>query len=437
MKILRKLLGGKSRWKKGVANKKTDEDKTADRFYSHDGREPVSLEKEYRRSFRGGRKDAKTSKSRQTSKNKRGPEADLVAILFVFKWICIGAVAMAAIWFAKWYLSNAQKDTTRKLRIARKRITELETQQAASSKVTTFNKFDLNNLSQRIASWEGSQKEMGRVEDLMQWQQRDEAIKHIKNVINLEPRHFEALKTMAQYYIKEEGHDKLALNLIVRALSSQPDDLELKLAMARVLFALDRSKDLLRVSEWILGTNPYNLETLRFAGQACLSLDNQGSALQFYERIIDQRPNDVSALEAVAGVLKEQGEYSQASEYYGKLIQLIPDNLGYYSARAFCQAQQEKALAVVSTLEMARARLGKAPVQAILRDSVFDSLRDNSDMFRGFLESLGKDEVSAEKLAQLRAQAEEKSKQQDEEDRGSSKRLDVFDKDILKRGLER
>ncbi|XP_036036964.1 LOW QUALITY PROTEIN: protein O-mannosyl-transferase TMTC1 [Onychomys torridus] len=175
----------------------------------------------------------------------------------------------------------------------------------------------------------------------------------------------------ALYY--NTGRHKEALEVYQEAVSLQPSQRDLRLALAQVLAVMGQTKEAEKMTSHIVSEEPRCLECYRLLSAIYSKQEHHGKALEAIDRALQLKPKDPKVISELfftkGNQLREQNLLDKAFESYEAAVTLDPDqaqawmNMGgirhiqgsYVSARAY----YERALKLVPDSKLLKENLAK------------------------------------------------------------------------------
>ena len=110
------------------------------------------------------------------------------------------------------------------------------------------------------------------------------------------------------------GNDPKAAEYYKKAVAVAPNDIELRMAYAKMLDKLGQEDDAVKEYNYVLTRTTDNKEIL-------YSLE------RIYKRKLEESPNDASVTANLGAIMQKQGNYDEALRYYSKAEYLDPSNV--------------------------------------------------------------------------------------------------------------
>ena len=152
----------------------------------------------------------------------------------------------------------------------------------------------------------------------------DEAVDHVKSVIDENPLHYQALTA---YYelLKNRGDAEPAFQLITKAVNDGADD-KLKLMLSLIYSDRGDNGKAKEVLSSIGKESPSYIDAIVKLGNLEMLSGNVPAALEYYQAWSIENPHDVRAYQAQVGALVKQGQLKPALEAISKGLQVLPSN---------------------------------------------------------------------------------------------------------------
>ncbi len=247
-----------------------------------------------------------------------------------------------------------------------------------------------------------------------------EAIASFRSVLKDQPYSTEVLQLLSMAHL-ENGEDELARDTLSNAIDNNPDKLELRLAMVRLLVrendidrALGELDEVLKRDQYHEQALAMKYELLARKGDAAgveevarlmqtgapekeggyirearlhLAKQDYPAAMEVLEKVLGKNPDSIMALIAKYDVLSAQNKSSEALAVADRLIQLEPENGEGYSLKAQLLEQQGDSASAIKFYDKA---LEKAPTSknVLIAITRLDVATGNEDGARARLEQL-------------------------------------------------
>ncbi|NCC51660.1 MAG: tetratricopeptide repeat protein [Spartobacteria bacterium] len=207
------------------------------------------------------------------------------------------------------------------------------------------------------------------------------------------PDDLEVKITLARAYIAQKNYPEAVL-LLYDTLKATPGNQEARIMLADILLEQNQYQEALAITTWVLDTNPYSIPANSIAADAYLAMDKPSWSIPFLRRIIAQDRENFSALNRIAKAYADMGEYQKAVLEFTRMMDMnVADSVTYCNL-AICYAQQMKADKAVIILDQAANMYGYSFVRSWLEQKEFDPIRDTPP-FKTF--------AARQKLAQKKA----------------------------------
>ena len=184
----------------------------------------------------------------------------------------------------------------------------------------------------------------------------ERAMVQFRNVFNIEGTHYEARKTLAETLLAR-GELSPAYSQYLRLAEQYPDDVEIRVALARLAFDMGSRDEFERHAEQAATLAPDSdeakvLTLVRNYNQSrgSGSEDQRAALVAEAQRLAASRPDDRLLLGVLVDGAVVAGETDQALDRTNRLIELAPDNLVYYQQRLALLARKEDGPAIEAHL---------------------------------------------------------------------------------------
>ena len=145
-----------------------------------------------------------------------------------------------------------------------------------------------------------------------------------KEILQLQPQHFDALQLLAAIAVQRKN-SAVAVELFDCALKIKPDYTDALNNRGNVLRDLKRYEEALESYDYILKTKPDYAEALYNRGNALLDLKRYEQALESYNHALKIKPDYADALNNRGNALRSLKRYDQALESYDRALKIRPD----------------------------------------------------------------------------------------------------------------
>ncbi len=330
-------------------------------------------------------------------------QRQLNPLLFMFKWAVLGFVFLVIAFFARGFLNEYNKNSAEKIT---KLENEVKTLRQVGIERPIFDDTEFSKVPDLINNWTKSLSEFEEAKDLMTWDRRDAAIKHLNESLTLLKNNLASQKLMAEIAMKNREYPR-AINLLIHILNTNPDDQTSIKMLAEAFDALDKPVETLKLAEWGLENDPRDFALLNIASSAAFELENWPDAAKYYSKILLADPDNLVALNGAAALYFENKEYKKALPYLLRVMDMNQKDPMAYMNVAVCYANLDFVEDVVATLERASVVFGDRRMVGWTDSEDFDSIRNNS-LFAAFAERISPElRREAEQRALLKAPEKE------------------------------
>ncbi len=153
-----------------------------------------------------------------------------------------------------------------------------------------------------------------------------------KEVLQIQPQHFDALQLLASIWT-QRGSSIAAIELFDRALAINPNHPSALSNRGVALQDLGRHEEALQSFERALAIKPDYAEALANRGNALRYLARNEEALQSYDRALAIKPDHVVALSNRGNALRDLNRPDEALQSYGRALAIMPDHAETLSNR--------------------------------------------------------------------------------------------------------
>jgi Tfp pilus assembly protein PilF len=161
----------------------------------------------------------------------------------------------------------------------------------------------------------------------------------LQKVLTFHPQQREALHQLALSYAEENKFES-AEYYYKRALSLDPENIQLHKEFAHLLQKQERCNEALHHYRFILEKHPHDMYVNFDAAFVCTMIGLVDEAVTYYGAILKQYPNNTQALHNTGYSLKMAGRIDEALTYYHRVLALKPDSFqAHYAATLSYLAQ--------------------------------------------------------------------------------------------------
>jgi len=125
---------------------------------------------------------------------------------------------------------------------------------------------------------------------------------------------------------KEEGKYKRAGELLQQAARANPDDVDVRIELARWLIAEKRPAEAIRQLQIIVTRNPDDIGARIELARAQFDHGNQREADRSARAVLELDPEHIGALMLRAAIARQQADRELARELYHRVLQVDPEN---------------------------------------------------------------------------------------------------------------
>ncbi|MDI1339083.1 tetratricopeptide repeat protein [Polaromonas sp.] len=172
--------------------------------------------------------------------------------------------------------------------------------------------------------------------DLHQQGQLDQAEVLYKEILQVQPRHFDALQLLGTVAV-QRNHSAEAIVLFELALKIHPEDASVLSNRGSALLSLKRAQEALDSCERALRVRPDYAEALSNRGNALRALGRPVQALESYDHALRIKPDHAEALSNRGAALRALNRHVEALDSYDRALRLKP---------AFAQALNNRGAAL-------------------------------------------------------------------------------------------
>lgn len=229
-------------------------------------------------------------------------------------------------------------------------------------------------IADRIRIWKGGVR---AIEDAAR-QQRDgkfeEARALLEKALAVSPDDIGLRLALARLLVRMKEYEPARVQLL-EIIAADPTALEPRLALAETLSGLAWHEQARQVAAWVLESDPYSGEALRVAAQASLSLDNPDDAINHLRRLVNMNRENKWARSNLGLAYLKTGRTREARKVYEEMIKDDPADSAAHFNLAMCDARALDAPRAVETLARAASSFGDPFVFSWLTSTEFDGIR--------------------------------------------------------------
>jgi tetratricopeptide (TPR) repeat protein len=147
--------------------------------------------------------------------------------------------------------------------------------------------------------------------------------KKLEKMLQDQPDYALAQNDLGVLYIRE-GHQKLALDRLSRAVNLEPENTNFRKNLADLLlFKFGELEEALQHYVAVLAYDPKDVEALSATGHICARLERHDEATEFYEKVLEIEPNNSDAIHWLGNMREKEstkGLEGNLNERYQTLI---------------------------------------------------------------------------------------------------------------------
>lgn len=234
-----------------------------------------------------------------------------------------------------------------------------------------------DEIKQRILNWTGARRALSDAADLQRSGNLDEAVVRLRDALGRNPDDLELRSALAEILVQQRKLAE-AEQALLQVLAADPDRMPARHMLALVYDDLHLHQHALTVINWMLEKDPYALEVHQMAARACLALGRAGEAVDHLKKVTGVQHSNVTALNLLAQAFTLQGQYTQAEATLQTVIQLDAKNSSSYYNLAVCRSRQNQVTGVVEVLKSAVTLFGAPFVASWAGSPEFAACRTNS-----------------------------------------------------------
>jgi tetratricopeptide (TPR) repeat protein len=210
----------------------------------------------------------------------------------------------------------------------------------------------------------------------------DEAVERLDRERQAAPHNIE-IKTAIAGLLFERSRFGEARRWLLEILEAQPRDLEARRSLAMTLMELGQFGDAYDTARWYLEAVPGDLAGRKLAARICLSGGWHEQAVTHLRSIVDARQEDVETRQLLALSYLRLGQHAKAINQFTELIKTsTPDATTYYNL-ALVYARQQQSRETIDALNHAVEIFGAGIVGQWMGEDDFKPMQDDP-LFKTF-----------------------------------------------------
>lgn len=165
-------------------------------------------------------------------------------------------------------------------------------------------------------------------EKLWKADNREEAVRQYRRVLELEPEHFRSLSQIGRYLLEDQADYGQAREHLLKARRLKADDIWVNLSLGVIAKYQNASHEAIGYFEEVLRRDPSQLNANFNLALLYEDKNQLDLAKDYYNRVIRFHPRHLLAYNYLGDIYFNEGDYSRASETYQSLLAMSPDNSG-------------------------------------------------------------------------------------------------------------
>ncbi|HNR93814.1 MAG TPA: tetratricopeptide repeat protein [Kiritimatiellia bacterium] len=186
-----------------------------------------------------------------------------------------------------------------------------------------------------------------------------------------------SLKLGLARLLLDEGNRSEAITILVECLRTSPGQHETRLLLAESLLAEKAYEPAAQMAEWILDEDNYNTRAHDIAASAYMLNGSAAAAIPHLRRMATLERDDTAIQNRLAQAHMRAGEFSKAQEIFQDILEIDPDNSVTYYNLAACYALQNLPEQSAQVLTNALRKFDSTFVASWLQGADFDTVRTN------------------------------------------------------------
>lgn len=153
----------------------------------------------------------------------------------------------------------------------------------------------------------------------------DEAVEAFRKAIKEQPHDAELQRALAE--AQRQLETEAAVQGARRAVELDPDNVDVHLALASVLYVAGRQREAEEALRNVVRLAPDNTDALFDLGNTLINQREHGKAAPIYRQVLERCPDHIGALVNLAACLIELHDLNGAEHYYRRVLKLDPERI--------------------------------------------------------------------------------------------------------------
>jgi len=191
----------------------------------------------------------------------------------------------------------------------------------------------------------------------------------------LAPNVFSILMELAR--VRSELNQTLACrDVLVRAISIDPESIPARLMLAQVYYDLRQNDDALAMAQWALESEPYSEAANQIAAEIYNAMERYDLAISHWQKIATLNSSNTGVKNNLGSAQLKMGQLAQAINTFEGVLKIDPANSQAFYYLSICLIKKNEPELAIDILNRASTKLGLQFVQAWTKSPDYDSLRE-------------------------------------------------------------
>ena len=214
-----------------------------------------------------------------------------------------------------------------------------------------------SDIKARILSWTSARRALEDAATLQREGKLEEAILRLQSALTHNPSDLDLRAALAEVLFQQRDFAPAA-EQVTRVLAADPERVTARQMLALCYDNLHQHQDALVVIRWMLEKDPYAIEIHQMAARSCLALRMAPEAVEHLKRVTSVQRDNIAAFNLLAQAYTMLGQYDQAESTLEAVLKLDTKNSSSYYNLAVCRARQHQVADVVDVLNQAVTLFG-------------------------------------------------------------------------------
>lgn len=234
-----------------------------------------------------------------------------------------------------------------------------------------------DEVLQHILDWTAARRALPDAAELQRDGKLDDAVVRLRDALGRNPSDLDLRSALAEVLFQQRRFLE-AEHALMQVLAADPERQAARQMLALVYDNLHLHEHALAVINWMLEKDPYALEIHEMAARTCLALNRAADAVVHLKKVTGVQHDNVAALTLLAQAYTLQGQYAQAETTLQTVTRLDAKNSSSYYNLAVCRSRQNQVTGVVEVLNTAVTLFGAPFVASWVGSAEFAACRTNA-----------------------------------------------------------